>query len=124
MKKWRMILVALTATLGGGVLQAEPALGPRLGDLRGRTVGVGGDAIPSERYAAEEFCRLFKAATGSELRTATTAADGGAVYIGTSPALRAHPLGFSIAELGEEGLRIRIDDRALLIAGGRPRGTL
>ncbi len=125
MKKRWITLVVLTAIgCSAGVSQAVHASELHLRDLRGWTVVVGSDAIPSERYAAEEFCRLYKAATGSELSTAATPDNCGAIYIGESAALRAHPLGFNIAELGEEGLRIRIAGNVLIIAGGRPRGTL
>ncbi len=120
------ILAAVAATLwsGGALAEAELGTAVRLRDIQEWTVVVGEDAIPSERYAAEEFCRLFKAATGSELKTVALPSGNGDFYIGESAALRAHSLGFSVAPLGEEGLRIRIARTAMVIAGGRPRGTL
>jgi hypothetical protein len=112
--------------LWGGVALAEGIAGTpvSLRSMQEWTVVVSNDAIPSERYAADEFCRLFKAITGSELPTKTSPGAKGAIFIGESSAMHAHPLGFSVATLGEEGLRIRTAREAVVIAGGRPRGTL
>jgi hypothetical protein len=115
---WVGLLLSVCCSVGA------PAHDMHLRAMRNWVVVVGADAIPSERYAAAEFCRLYQAATGIELPTAPAAGGRPAVYIGTSTAAQAHPLGFAIDDLGEEGLRIRIADQALLIAGGRPRGTL
>lgn len=81
-------------------------------------------ATESERYAATEFQRLFKAMTGAELPLAeSTAADSGAVFIGTDAVLHSGQPTDRRA-LGEEALRIRVAPKAVCIDGGRPRGTL
>lgn len=122
--KYRVVFAVLGMALCGDVVRAAPDSGLRLRDLHGWSVVLDADAIPSERHAAAEFGRLFKAATGSEMPIAATPGAQGAVYIGGSAAMRAHPLGFGVADLGEEGLRIRIGAQTVVIAGGRPRGTL
>ncbi|MGC9328741.1 MAG: DUF4838 domain-containing protein, partial [Candidatus Hinthialibacter sp.] len=48
----------------------------------------------------------------------------GNIFIGESAAMKKSAAGFSIDDVGEEGLRIRIAKNQLIIAGGRPRGTL
>ncbi len=81
-------------------------------------------ATPAEKYAAQEFQRLFKAMTGSELPlVATPDAAGGAVFIGPD-AVSAARLSTDGEAFGEEALRIRVTAHAVAIDGGRPRGTL
>lgn len=81
-------------------------------------------ATESERYAATEFQRLFKAMTGVELPlVATVPADSGAIFIGPGAVLSSGQPTDRRA-LGEEALRIRVGPQAVCIDGGRPRGTL
>ena len=117
-------IFALTTLMLAGLPEGNHASTLCLRDMKEWTIVVGENAIPSERYAAEEFCRLFQLATGSILKTASTPGSAGAIYLGESPAMRAHVLGFGVESLGEEGLRIRIARDVVMIAGGRPRGTL
>jgi hypothetical protein len=89
------------------------------------TIVLADDAIPSERYAAEEFQSLFNAATGQQLPiVAATQTPKDHVFIGHGQTMSASSVGFAVDDLGEEGLRIRIDQDNIAIAGGRPRGTL
>ena len=93
--------------------------------MRGWDIVVDADAIPSEKYAAEEFKRLFGQATGIDLpilNDADTAA--GHVYIGPGRAFESSGLGFDTNAMGEEELRFVVEKDRVLIAGGRPRGTL
>jgi hypothetical protein len=94
-------------------------------DMADWTIVLADDAIPSERYAAEEFQALFTEATGQQLpiiRAAQTPKHH--VFIGHGQAMAASSVGFGVEDLGEEGLRIRIQQDNIAIAGGRPRGTL
>lgn len=77
------------------------------------TIVIAEDAIPSERYAAEEFQRLMREATGAEMDIATSA-----------PTRRRNVYLVPATELGDEGLGIRIARRSITITGGRPRGVL
>ena len=87
---------------------------------------VSGDAVPSERFAAEEFQTFYARATGHELPLVQTVppAAGDHIYIGASPAMAASPVGFRVTSMGPEDLRIVIRDTHIAIAGGNPRGTL
>lgn len=79
---------------------------------------VDSQAIPSEKYAAEEFQRLFKDAIGMLLPINNSAKKSGHVYIGSEAAKA------DISQLGDEGLCIVVKENLLAIAGGKPRGTL
>ncbi|MCH2115697.1 MAG: hypothetical protein MK171_12400, partial [Pirellulales bacterium] len=48
-------------------LHAKPQAGVDLARLSGWDIVLGASAIPSEQYAAEEFQRLFKQASGIRL---------------------------------------------------------
>ncbi len=127
--KWSgLILLCASLAIGCGAaapgkVSTAPTL--HLGDLASWTLVVAADAIPSEQYAAAEFQRLFKAATGAELRCADAPASGhNAIFIGDSPALRVRRLCPTSAEMGEESLCLRLRPDTLVISGGRPRGTL
>ena len=86
---------------------------------------VAQDAIPSERYAAEEFQQFFEQATGSKLPIVSKASRPDRhVFIGRGAAMRDSSTGFETADMGDEDLRIVIRDDNIAIAGGRPRGTL
>lgn len=95
-----------------------------LSEMQTWQVVVGAEAIPGEIYAAEEFCRLFRGVTGTELKIVASAESKHAIYIGESLALPVSLRNNEVKSLGEEGLRIRITPNALAITGGRPRGTL
>ena len=77
---------------------------------------VAADAIPAEKYAAEEFQRFFNQATGLDLPLRLSSAEAPRqIRIGAAS---------SAAEWGEEGFCIEVEKDSLSIAGGRPRGVL
>lgn len=125
MRGWSLLLMGMLLQCVACLsLAATSATNVTLRSMENWVVVVASDAIPSEHYAASEFCRLFKTITGCELMVRSSTDGKNAVYIGESPAQQQHPLGFGVSNLGEEGLRIRIGTDAVAIAGGRPRGTL
>jgi len=76
---------------------------------------VSENAIPSEKYAAEEFQRLFKEITGANLPINNKAnGSAGHVYIGESDP----------TDMSDEELCVVVEKDSLAISGGRPRGTL
>jgi uncharacterized protein DUF4838/glycosyl hydrolase family 67 len=89
------------------------------------TIVVAEDAIPSERYAAEELQAILKEATGVEIPIKATPpkADHN-IFVGPGKDMAASSAGFSVDGLRDEGLQIRIAPENIAIAGGRPRGTL
>jgi len=112
------LLLALSPAMA-----AAPQLDLR--DCRTWSIVVPPQAIASERYAAEEFRRLFREATSLDLEIrGEPVQDTGNVFIGHSPAMESSTVGFAVEDLGDEGLRLCIAPDNLAIAGGRPRGTL
>ena len=96
-----------------------------LQSLKNWKIVVAEDAIPSERYAAEEFQTLFSQATDFLLPIAHSADSAGEnIFIGESPEMTRSSAGFSTDKMGEEELRIRIRADNIAIAGERSRGTL
>lgn len=111
-------LLVLVAT----PLQAAPIAPPK---MTGWSIVVADDSTLSERYAAEEFQTLFQQLTGHSLDIRGSAPENGSgVYIGPGAAIEAPSIGFDTEGMGEEALRIRSDGENIVIAGGRPRGTL
>lgn len=96
-----------------------------LNQLRTWSIIIPDDAIPSETYAAKEFQSLIEKAVGFKMKVSTKPYQPtNNVFIGYSSYMQNSSAGFSVDELGEEGLRIHIQPGNIAIAGGRPRGTL
>ncbi|MDX9971416.1 MAG: DUF4838 domain-containing protein [FCB group bacterium] len=107
-----------------GVAVADEAAIP-LDSLSQWSIVVAGDAIPSEQYAAQEFQTLFAQLTGATLPIEQPGhGTSRHIHIGPGAAAAAGDMGFDAAGMGEEALRIRIGRESIVIAGGRPRGTL
>lgn len=93
--------------------------------LQGWKIITSDTALPSEKYAAEEFQALLKQSHGIDLPIVVSASSTpNSIYIGPGKALASSPVAVSTEGLGEEGLRIRITPENIAIAGGPPRGTL
>jgi len=96
-----------------------------LANLAGWEVVVAPGAAPSVRYAAEEFQHHVALATGRRLRIVTRLhARRRPVFIGSSAAMVASPVGFPVAGFGPEEARMVVRAGGIAIAGGEPRGTL
>ena len=106
-------------------LQAQTPRGVNLAAMQTWDIVVAEDALPSEKYAAEEFQELFRQASGVKLPIVRKINRlDRHVFIGPSLAMRSSNVGFGIKDFGEEDLRIIVRDGNIAIAGGRPRGTL
>ncbi len=85
-------------------------------------------AIPSERYAAEELQRYLEKMSGAKLPIVTDAEKPVAreILLGDNSHLPRKLSGPKVdfAKLGSDGFVLRVDGQRLIIAGGRPRGTL
>ena len=99
--------------------------GVNLSDLGGWDIVTATDALPSESYAAEEFQTHVELATGIKLPIVNEAKGSVRhVFIGPSRPMRQSKAGFDTADFAAEDLRIVIREGVIVIAGGRPRGTL
>ncbi len=122
----KQIHVRTVATLLGMLIGASAACAATipLERLNGWPILIAEDAIPSECYAAEECQWLLGLVLGSEPPIQSLGSQKKGIFIGPSALAKAHRAAFHALELGEEGCFIDISRSALVIAGGRPRGTL
>jgi len=82
------------------------------------------DAPLPERWAAEELSKFLEQMTGAKFEIASPSATGRTrLLVGPEAAKSARP-DFSTDGLGAEGIIIRTAGNDLILAGGRPRGTL
>lgn len=83
-------------------------------------------AIPSERYAAEELQRYLEKLSGAKLPIVTDAEKptDHEILLGDNPHLAKLRPPVDFAKLGPDGFALRVDGQRLIIAGGKPRGTL
>ncbi len=122
----RIFLVAFTTLLFAANAYALAA-GVDLTHLSEWNIVVAREAIPSEQYAAEELQTFLEQATGTHLQiTHDASADASShhFYVGDSAAAEGVIPELKTVRFDPEDLRIVIGDNAIVIAGGRPRGTL
>ena len=119
-----LLAAAFTECVPGKSTKDAPVVD--LAKLDGWVIVVPADSLPSERYAAEEFQRFYTEAAGRKLDIVATADPeaSGCILIGQPAAAMAHTCRFKPAKYGPEDLRIIVNPREIVIAGGRPRGTL
>ena len=121
------IVVLMTAAACRAVPRAgETPPGVDMARLDGWDIVVADDAIPSERYAAEELRKFLSQATGFDLPVVSSVPAGSQchLYVGDGQLMESSPVGFSVDDFGPDDLRIVIQDTNIAIAGGEPRGTL
>lgn len=87
---------------------------------------ISASAIASERYAADELQRYLERMTGARFPLALDSdpASSKEILIGDNARLRKLKLQNECAQLGPDGFILRTEGRTLIIAGGKPRGTL
>ncbi len=83
-------------------------------------------ATEAEAFAAGELGRFLAAVTGAafEIRASARAPEGPAIIVGPGPAAALEFPEVALAEYGPEEVGMVCRDERLLLAGGRPRGTL
>lgn len=92
---------------------------------RNWTIVVAEDALPSEHYAAEELQRLYEQASGHRLPISAAAEKRQRrILVGPGAARLSKTCRINTDDFGPEDLRIVANRREIVIAGGRPRGTL
>ncbi|MGQ9461724.1 MAG: DUF4838 domain-containing protein [Candidatus Fervidibacter sp.] len=118
-----LLLVALKIGLGG-VAMGQVILAGK-GESRYRIV-IPKDAIQSEIYAAEELQRYLERISGVKLPIVTDSEpmSDHEILLGDSSHLRNLGLSVDFSKLGTDGFVLRTHRNCLVIAGGRPRGTL
>jgi hypothetical protein len=85
------------------------------------------DAIAPEKTAAAELANYLREATGAEFAVRTeaeVASDAPQILVGQSGRARNLLPGVDWAALGRDGIVLKTCGNALVLAGGRPRGSL
>lgn len=84
------------------------------------------EATPAEKHAAEEFQAYIEDISGAKLPIVTedSAPEGPKVFVGPCKALSKLGLRLEDYEFGSEGFVMAVTEGNLVLAGGRPRGTL
>ena len=119
------ILLALCLLPGIAAALGSARGGVDLTQMQDWDVQISPDAPPSEVFAAIEFQRFFRQATGVWLPIAAySRRRHGHVFVGHSRMMAKSRAGFAIDKFGAEDFRIVATGRNIAIAGGKPRGTL
>jgi len=125
--QWRCWGIGLTF-LTGLAMAASAFAGVTLSD-EGKSqyrivVPVG--AIPAERYAADELQHYLEKMSGAKIPITTDAKKPAPyeIVLGDNRLLAKSPAKIDFGKLGPDGFVLRTDGDRLIIAGGRPRGTL
>lgn len=121
----RAALLPLAGLLAGLATPAKPEGLTLSGDgVTAYTVVVSGRATDAERFALTEWTQWMTQATGVDWPVVDESAfEGGpAIYLGWTDF--AEQQGVALASLGQEEWVLRSVGDALIVAGGRPRGTL
>src|SRR5262249_826546 len=87
---------------------------------------IASNAPPAEHYGAEELQHYFKKVTGANFPILTDAEEAVSkeILLGQSAHLRKLNPKIDCGRLGPDGYVLRTDHNSLIIAGGKPRGTL
>jgi len=87
---------------------------------------ISAEATPSERYAAEELQNYLQRIGGVKLPIVTDSEASGShqILLGDNASLRKLDAGIVLSKLGTDGFVLRTGPDRLIIAGGKPRGTL
>jgi uncharacterized protein DUF4838 len=88
------------------------------------TIVTSPGATVSEKHAAAELASFLKQVTGATFPRSTSPPRGPAIYVGPGEHLKRLRLADDFAAYGPDELRILTRGRNLILAGGRPRGTL
>ena len=109
---------------GGGLASAALTLADQ-GKSPYRIV-LATNAIPSERYAAEELQRYLEKICGARLLIVSDAESAGSheILLGNNAHLKKLSPRLDFSGLGSESCALRTEGNHLILAGGQPRGTL
>jgi hypothetical protein len=117
---WLAACLALSSTTAGAAVTLAAK-----GKSAYRIV-VPADALPSERYAAEELQKYLERMTGAKLPIVddSTRTQSREILLGANAHLGRLSRQIDLKQLGPDGFTLLTDGKRLVIAGGRPRGTL
>ncbi len=117
-----MLSVVVTGWLGVGTTRADVTIAE--GGASRAVVVVATDATEPEKHAAAELASFLQQVTGGRFEVVHQADKSKTRLLVGPGAAKLADAGFSTDGLGQEGLVIRAAGDDLILAGGRPRGTL
>jgi hypothetical protein len=129
MRLSRLLSLSLTLLCLGNPflsLRAAPSLTLATDGKSAYRIVIATNALPSERYAAEELQAYLEKITRAKLPIVSDAERSASreILLGDNAHLRQLGLKLDLARLGTDGSILRSDHGRLIIAGGKPRGTL
>ena len=123
--RYRSFSLVVVLCLAGCVTPVRTRKPVDLSAPQNWTIVVAEDALPSERYAAEELQRLYEEASGRRLPiTAVAEKRRRRILVGPGAARLSKTRRINTDKSGPEDLRIVANSREIVVTGGRPRGTL
>lgn len=90
-------------------------------------IALANDAIPAEKTAAEQLQKYFQQVTGASISIQpenAVSVDAPQILVGAGERVRALVPRQAWSTLGSDGIVIKTVGKNLVLAGGRPRGTL
>jgi hypothetical protein len=126
LQKTRILTLLIVCSLIAGYVQAatnETMTIAQNGQAKAVIV-VAEDALESERYAATELAGFLRQITGAKFEIQAPPAAGQSRLLVGPGAAKSAAADFSTDGLGSDGIVIRTVGDDLILAGGRPRGTL
>jgi len=126
LQKTRIMIVLVVLPLIAGYVQAatnETVIIAQNGTAK-VVIVVADDAEESERYAATELAGFLRQITGATFEIQAPPAAGQSRLLVGPGAAKSATADFSTNGLGSDGIVIRTVGDDLILAGGRPRGTL
>lgn len=132
--KMIMMLAGMSVVFSLNVSQAQQAAKKSVADitlaLNGKTnyvIALAADAIPAERTAARELSEHLEKISGAKFAIkpeGTVKAEQSQILVGAGPRAKKLLPTQNWKSLGTEGIVIKTVGKNLVLAGGRPRGSL
>jgi hypothetical protein len=120
-----VVLVLLICNLIGGISGAATTLASE--QKTAYTIALAADAIPAERTAAEQLQKYLQQVTGASFplqRETAVKADAPQILVGAGARVKSLLPTQDWNALGHDGIVLKTVGQKLILAGGRPRGTL
>jgi len=121
-----VLTLAILPLLGAGASAAAQRIVLARDGTTDYVIVVAADAPEYERHAASDLAHFIGEATGAKpaILDDSSPASPAEILVGNSSRVAECGIDFAAVDLGKEGFIIRTVGGRLVIAGGRPRGTL
>lgn len=127
MKKFFIFLLANYLLITCAMAQQNQAITLAQNGKTPYTIALANDAIPAEKTAAEQLQKYFRQITGATIaiKAESDVATGDPqILVGTGARVKGLLPNQNWNSLGSDGILIKTVGENLILAGGRPRGTL